>query len=67
MCILAAAIAVIAFGRGTGWTSIKPRSNPHGLIAASSDPTGAQVFVDGTLKPQTNNSFGIDPAFTPYA
>ncbi|MCX6792213.1 MAG: PEGA domain-containing protein [Candidatus Gottesmanbacteria bacterium] len=61
--ILGVAIAVIAYGRGyrldVNQTSIKPT----GLISATSDPVGAQVLVDGTLKTATNNSFNIDPGF----
>jgi PEGA domain len=61
--ILGVASAVIAYGRGYRLDLNKTSIKPTGLISATSDPTGAQVFVDGTLKTATNNSFGIDPGF----
>lgn len=61
--ILLAATAVIAYGRGYRLDLNKTSLKPTGLIAASSDPTGAQIFVDNVLKTATNNSFGIDPGF----
>jgi hypothetical protein len=61
--ILLAAIAVIAYGRGYRLDFNKTSLKPTGLIAATSDPSGAQVYVDGVLKTATNNSFGIDPGF----
>lgn len=47
----------------TDWISKKSSLKPTGLISATSDPTGAEVSVDGTLKTATNNSFGIDPGY----
>ncbi len=61
--IIGAAAAVIAYGRGYRLDVNKTSIKPTGLIAATSDPTGAQIFVDGTLKTATNNSFAIDPGF----
>lgn len=59
--ILLAAAAVIAYGRGYRLDLNKTSIKPTGLIATSSDPTGAQVSVEGELKTATNNSFPIDP------
>lgn len=61
--ILLAAAAVIAYGRGYRLDFTKTSIKPTGLVAATSDPTGAQVFVNGVLKTATNNSFAIDPGF----
>ncbi len=61
--ILAAAVAVIAYGRGYRLDLKKSTLRPTGLISTASDPIGAQVFVDNILKTATNNSFGIDPGF----
>lgn len=61
--ILAAAAAVIAYGRGYRIDLTKTSLKPTGLIAATSDPTGAQVTIDGVLKTATNNSLAIDPGF----
>jgi hypothetical protein len=41
----------------------KSSLKPTGLISATSDPVGAQVLVDDTLKTATNNSFNIDPGY----
>ena len=61
--ILFAAAAVIAYGRGYRLDLNKTSLKPTGLIAATSDPTGAQIYVNGLLKSATNTSFGIDPGF----
>lgn len=34
---------------------------PTGLLVVNSDPTGAQVFVDGELKTATDNSISLPP------
>ncbi|OGM32090.1 hypothetical protein A2803_00800 [Candidatus Woesebacteria bacterium RIFCSPHIGHO2_01_FULL_44_21] len=34
---------------------------PTGLLVANSDPTGAQVFVEGELKTATDNSISLPP------
>ncbi len=61
--ILGVAAAVIAYGRGYRVDLTRSSLKPTGLIAATSDPAGAQVFVDDKLKTATNNSFGVDPGF----
>lgn len=61
--IIAAAAVVIAYGRGYRLDFKKSSLKPTGLISATSDPVGAQVLVDGTLKTATNNSFTIDPGY----
>jgi len=35
--------------------------NPSGLFVANSDPTGAQVFIDGELKTATNATINLAP------
>lgn len=61
--IIAAAAIVIAYGRGYRLDVSKTSIKPTGLISATSDPVGAEITVDGTLKTATNNSFSIDPGF----
>lgn len=61
--ILLTAAAVIAYGRGYRLDLNKTSLKPTGLIAATSDPTGAEISVDGKLRTATNNSFAIDPGF----
>ncbi len=54
---------VIAYGRGYRLDIQKSSIKPTGIVSATSDPIGAQVFVNGTLKTATNNSFNIDPGW----
>ncbi len=61
--ILGAAAAIIAYGRGYRIDLTQNSLKPTGLISATSNPIGAQVYIDGVLKTATNNSFGIDPGF----
>lgn len=59
--ILGVSVVVIAFGRGYRFDFQKTLVKPTGIISATSDPIGAQVFIDGKFKTGTNNSFTIDP------
>jgi hypothetical protein len=61
--ILGVSLAVIAYGRGYRLDINKTDFRSTGLISATSDPVGAQVFVEGALKSATNNSFNIDPGW----
>jgi len=61
--ILGVSMAVIAYGRGYRLDIKKNSLRTTGLISATSDPVGAQVFVEGELKTATNNSFAIDPGW----
>lgn len=61
--ILGASLAVIAYGRGYRIDVNKNSLKPTGLISATSDPIGAQVFIDGALKSATNNSFAVEPGW----
>jgi hypothetical protein len=61
--IIGTSIAVIAYGRGYRLDVIRKSIQPTGLIAATSDPTGAQVLIDGTLRTATNNTFSISPGW----
>jgi hypothetical protein len=59
--ILGVSLAVIAYGRGYRLNIHKGDFRSTGLISATSDPIGAQVFVNGELQSATNNSFNLDP------
>ncbi len=61
--ILAASGAVIAYGRGYRLDINKTSLKTTGLISSTSDPIGAQVFVEGKLKTATNNSFAVEPGW----
>lgn len=55
--------AVILYGRGYRPDLKENTLKSTGLVSTTSDPTGAQVFVDGKLTTATNNSFNIDPGW----
>lgn len=59
--ILIASVAVIAYGRGYRLDFKKTSLTPTGLLSVTSDPIGAQVYVDGNLKTATNNSINLEP------
>ncbi len=61
LIILIASIAVIAYGRGYRLDFKKTSLTPTGLLSVTSDPIGAQVYVDGNLKTATNNSINLEP------
>lgn len=63
--ILSVSLAVIAYGRGYRIDVSQSGIKPTGLISATSDPIGAQVYVNGQLKTATNNSINIDPGWYP--
>lgn len=63
--ILAISAAVIAYGRGyrPRFGGEKPGLSSTGLLSVTSDPTAAQVLIDGTLRTATTDSFNIDPGW----
>lgn len=61
--ILGISVAVIAYGRGYRLDHKNNSLKPTGLVSATSDPVGAQILVNGTLKTATNNSFNVDPGW----
>ncbi len=61
--ILGASGVIIAYGRGYRLDLKKTALTPTGLISATSDPVGAQVYVNDELKTATNNSFNLEPGW----
>lgn len=61
--ILGSSLVVIAYGRGYRLDISKNNLRSTGLISATSEPVGAQVYVNGQLKSATNNSFNLDPGW----
>ncbi len=61
--ILAASAAIIAYGRGYRPDFHKNILKTTGLILATSDPIGAQVYINATLRTATNNSVNVDPGW----
>ncbi len=61
--IMSASAILIAFGRGYRFDVKNTEIKTTGLISATSDPVGAQVYVNNALKTATNNPFNIDPGW----
>jgi hypothetical protein len=61
--ILGVATAVIAYGRGYRFDFQNSNVRPTGLISITSQPGGAQVFIDGKLRAATDTSLNIDPGW----
>jgi hypothetical protein len=63
LLILTISLGIIAYGKGWRLDVTKKSVNSTGLISATSQPSGAQVFVDKTLKTATNNAFNVSPGW----
>lgn len=62
LVILVGAIgAVILVARGYRFNLAKKEFFPTGILVATSDPDGAEVFLDGKLKTATNNTISLSP------
>ncbi len=61
--ILTISLGLIAYGKGWRLDVTKKSVNSTGLVSITSQPSGAQVFVDGILKTATNNAFNIAPGW----
>ena len=61
--IVGASLSVIAYGRGYRLDLNNKSFGTTGLIAATSDPTGAQLFIDGKPKSATNTNLNIAPGW----
>lgn len=61
--IITATVAVILYGRGYRPDLENNALTPTGLLSATSDPIGSQVYIDGQLRTATNNTLTIDPGW----
>lgn len=62
VCIIAiTAVAVIAYGRGYRFDFGKKVLNSTGLVVIQSDPSGAQITIDGKLKSATQATITLPP------
>lgn len=61
--IIAGTIVVILYGRGYRPNLKDNTIKPTGLLSATSDPIGAQVYIDNKLSTATNNTLNIDPGW----
>lgn len=59
--LMAVTIVIIAFGRGYRPDFGKRTISSTGLLLASSEPAGAQVWLDGNLKSTTNTTLTLPP------
>ncbi|HCM82017.1 MAG: Protein kinase [Candidatus Gottesmanbacteria bacterium GW2011_GWB1_44_11c] len=63
LVIIGASLTVIAYGRGYRLDFTNKSFGTTGLVAATSDPTGAQLFIDGKPKSATNTNLNIAPGW----
>lgn len=61
--IVVGTIVVILYGRGYRPDLTDNSIKSTGLLSATSDPVGAQVYVDGQLKTATNNPINVGPGW----
>ncbi|MFH1536206.1 MAG: PEGA domain-containing protein [Patescibacteria group bacterium] len=64
VCLILGTIAVILYGKGYrfGLTNEgKPNLSSTGLLVVTSNPNGAQVFIDGILQTATDNTISLFP------
>ncbi len=61
--LIIATVGVILYGKGYrfGLTDGEPRLSKTGLLVTTSNPDGAQVFIDGHLTTATNNTINLTP------
>lgn len=59
--ILAVAAIVILVARGYQFDFKNARLSPTGILVATSDPDGAQVFINGKFTSATNNTINLSP------
>jgi len=63
LIILSVTTVIIAYGRGYRFDFKQKTVLPIGVFTATSDPTGAQIFIDGVKKSVTNTNINIDPGW----
>ncbi|TAL40572.1 MAG: PEGA domain-containing protein, partial [Methylovulum sp.] len=61
--ILGVAAVLIGYGKGYRLDIGNNRLKSTGLILATSDPIGAQIYINGILRTATNNSVNVDPGW----
>lgn len=61
--IAVATIGVILYGRGYRIDFRENQIKPTGLLSATSDPIGSQVFIENALKTATNNPLNLEPGW----
>lgn len=59
--IFGTATAIIAYGRGYRFDVTNRAVNPTGLVVVQSEPSGAQIIIDGKIKTATPATFPLSP------
>lgn len=59
--LIVTAVIVIAYARGYRFDTTNPGLNSTGILVATSEPNGAQVFIDGEFSGATNSNINLDP------
>lgn len=63
VAILLVSLFIIAYGRGYRPDVKDGKLKATGLLVATSNPDGAQVFINGKLKTATNNTISLPPGW----
>jgi len=58
-----ATITIIAIGRGYRFNAADKKISSTGLLVATSDPDGAQIWLNGKLKSATNTTLTLNPGW----
>lgn len=61
LLLIAATVVVVAFARGWRFNVNDRELLPTGILVATSDPDGAQVYVNGKFAGATNSNFNLAP------
>lgn len=61
--LIVSTIAVIAFARGWRFNPTDGDITPTGILVATSEPDGAQVFINGKFTAATNSNINLPPEF----
>lgn len=61
--IISTTALVIAFGRGYRFDINKKGVKTTGILVATSQPNGAQVFIDGQFSGATNSNINLEPGW----
>ncbi len=63
LILFVATVVIITLGRGYRFDFGNKTLSSTGLLVATSDPDGAQVWLDGTLKSATNTTLTLHPGW----
>lgn len=61
VCVPLITIVAVKIAKGYSFNSAEKRFDPGGILVATSNPDGAQVFVNDKLETATNNTISLSP------